>query len=151
MQSDHLVRTLGVPILACLAFLVACDVSGRSAAEAQAPDGSGRFEISAARGEKGPGTLLRLDTATGRVWGMGVLDEGLWKPYAEGPDGVPSPGAVAPGRYSLRAFSQRRAGATLVRVDSATGRVWRTPARNDGVWVLIPQPGEEPAAPATPE
>jgi len=151
MQADNLARALLVLILACLLFLVARDVTGGAAAGDAAAHAALRFDISAARSEKGPGTLLRLDTATGQVWGMGVLDEGLWKPYAEGPDGIPSPGAAVPGRYSLRSFSQRRAGATLVRADSVTGRVWRTPARNDGVWVLIPQPGEEPTAPATPK
>jgi len=151
MQADNLSRALLALMLACLAFLVARDVTGRAAAGDPDAAMAGRFAISAVRSEKDVGRLLRIDSATGQVWEMGVVDEGPWKAYAEGPDGTPSPGALAKGRYELQAFTQRRAGTTLVRTDSATGRVWRTPAKNDGIWVLISEPAEASAAAAAPE
>jgi len=119
MQANNVLRTLLALILAGLPFLTACD-GVRSPASGASDTGIGRFEISAARAaDKGPGTMIRFDTATGQAWEMGVLAAGPWKPYAEGPDGTPSPGAAAPGRYSLLAFNQPRAGATLVRVGTA--------------------------------
>jgi len=149
MHVDNVPRSLLVLMVPFLAFLGACDAGCRPDSNAS-PTGFGRFEISAVRATKRePGTMIRLDTATGRVWEMGALAEGRWNPYAEGDDGVPSPEGVTPGRYSLVAFAQPRAGVTLVRVDSVTGRVWRRPAKHDGGWVLIPQPEEAPPAAAT--
>jgi hypothetical protein len=151
MQADNVTRTLLVSILSCLAFLSACD-GARCPADKATGAGIGRFQISAvSAAPKEPGSMIRFDTATGKAWSMGVLAAGRWKPFAEGVDGVPSADAVTPGRYSISAFSQPRSGATLLRTDSVTGRVWRTPAKNDGVWVLIPQPGGEPAAAAASE
>jgi hypothetical protein len=77
---------------------------------------------------------------------MGLMGEGRWEPLAEGPDGVPSPGATAPGRYSIRPISQKRGAPTLVRSDHLTGRVWRKGSKSDGPWVLVPNPGEEEPA-----
>jgi len=149
MQADNVARVLLVLILGCLLILLGQGWSGGSAADdpaAAVSPSPERFILRPVTLRRGPPLLLRVDTATGQLWRMGVMDEGRWEPLVEGPDGVPSPGASAPGRYSVRPIGQRRGGPTLVRTDHLTGRSWRKGSTGKGPWVLIPIPEEEASA-----
>jgi hypothetical protein len=154
MQADNVARALLALILVCLLFLLGRTWGGGSAADDESAVVSGspeRFIIRPVSMRRGSPLLLRVDTATGQVWQMGLMDEGRWGPLLEGPDGVPSPGATEPGRYSIRPVGQRRGGPTLVRTDAVTGRNWRKGSTSKGPWVLIPNPpGEASAGEAPP-
>ena len=143
--ADNVTRALLAAILVCLAILVGRAQSGEAPAEPEAS--AVRFEVRPVAMKRGAPLLLRTDTATGEAWSMGAMDAGRWDALREGSAGIPSPGASAPGRYSIRAVVQRRGSPTLVRSDHATGRVWRKGSTNAGPWVLVPNP-ESPAAPA---
>ena len=149
MQADNVSRVLLVLILGCLLILLgqgwSCGSAADDPAAAVSPSPE-RFTIRPVTLKRGAPLLLRLDRATGQVWRMGVMDEGRWEPLVEGPDGVPSPGASAPGRYAVRSLGQRRGGPTLVRTDRFTGRAWRKGSTGNGPWVLIPNPEEEASA-----
>jgi hypothetical protein len=149
MQVDNLTRALLAGILAFLLILLVQGCSRGSADGDLATAGSPvpeRFSLRPVNLQRGPPLLLRHDTATGEAWRMGLMDKGRWEALAEGPDGVPSPGATAPGRYSIRPISQKRGAPTLVRSDRLTGRVWRKGSKSDGPWVLVPNPGDEAPA-----
>ena len=150
MQADRVTRApLGL-IFVCLTALAA-QVLGGCAEGGQAslggPGQTERFSLEAYAVPGGSALLLRLDSATGQAWRMRLLAEGRWEPYAEGPEGVPSPGASRAGRYAIVSVQQRRGPATLVRTDSVSGRVWRVGAIGGGNWVPIPNPAK--AAPAS--
>lgn len=146
MRADNVARILLVLILGCLLIPLGCDRSGGGAGDDPAAAASptrDRFTLRTVSLRRDPPLLLRIDTATGQVWRMGLMDEGRWLPLIEGPDGVPSPGASRSGRYAVRAAGGRgRGGPTLLRTDRVTGRVWRKGSTNQGPWVLIPNPGE---------
>jgi len=149
MQIDNLARALLAGILVCLLLLLGQGWSRGSAdgdlaaADSPIPE---RFSLRSVRLQRGPPVLLRSDTATGRVWRMGLMDAGRWEPLVEGSDGVPSPGATRPGRYVVRPFSQKRGAPTLVRSDLLTGRLWRKGSTSKAPWVLVPNPSEEASA-----
>jgi hypothetical protein len=158
MQVDNLTRALLAGILACLLILI---FQGRSSGPADSVLAAGdapiaeRFNIRPVQLQRGPPLLLRYDTATGQAWRMGLMDAGRWEALTEGTDGVPSPGATAPGRYSIRPVAQKRGAPTLLRSDDLTGRLWRRGSTSEGPWVLVPNPGEAgstagPAEAATP-
>jgi hypothetical protein len=146
MQVDNLSRALLALILVCLLLLLlGLGRSGGSAAVAPPPAASAKHFIThGVKLNRTPPRLIRMNTATGQAWEMGLLDRALWKPLPEGPEGVPSPDATEPGRYVFVAVSQPRGAPTLVRTDHATGRVWRKGSTSKGPWVLVPNPGEEP-------
>ena len=152
MQVDNLTRALLAGILVCLLILLGQGFGRGSAADdpAAASPSPERFTVRTIKLQRGLPLLLRSDTATGQIWRMGLMDAGRWEPLSEGPDGVPSPGATAPGRYVVRPVAQKRGAPTLVRSDQLTGRTWRKGSKNEGPWVLVPNPEEEvpEAAPA---
>jgi hypothetical protein len=155
MQGDNLARALLAAILVCLLILLGQGWSrgsgpdaGDGAAASPSPE---RFDVRAIRLQRGAPLLLRSDTATGQAWRMGLMDVGRWEPLPEGPDGIPSPGATRPGRYTITPVAQQRGAPTLVRSDSVDGRTWRRASKGGGPWVLIPNPveaasAEQPAA-----
>ena len=143
MQVDNLTRALLAGILACLLILLGRGFAAEDPAASASPE---RFTVRPVKLQRGPQMLLREDTATGEAWRMGLMDAGRWQPLPEGPDGVPSPGASAPGRYSIRPVSQKRGAPTLVRSDHLSGRTWRKGTKGDGPWILVPNPGEEAPA-----
>ena len=156
-RADNLSRALLGLILICLVVLIVRD-AGDAATPMDAPDETTaaqvagpllRFEVRMIKLQRGAPVMLRTDTATGEAWRMGVLSAGEWELLREGTDGVPSAGAETPGRYSINAVSQRRGAPTLVRSDTATGRVWRKGSKSDGPWVAVPNPGEAPLVPKT--
>ena len=130
-----------------------CDGTRPKAGAGPEPAGAatadvGRFDVRSVALKRGPGLLLRLDTATGQAWTMGVMDAAKWQPTREGADGVPTPDGNVSGRYTIKAIKASRGAPTLVRTDQATGRIWRKPA-NKGQWVAVPNPDPsitEPAA-----
>jgi hypothetical protein len=71
---------------------------------------------------------------------MGAMQAPRWFPLAEGDEGVPSPDATVPGRYTIEAATQNRGAPTLVRIDRATGRIWRKGSTSTGPWVGVPNP-----------
>lgn len=151
MQADNITRALLGSILVCGLVIVGQGLgSGEAAMEpaAPAPAEDMRFEVTPVPRRNASVLLVRLDTVTGQTWEMGALDEGLWKSFAEGPEGVPSPDASEPGRYSLVAVGQRRGAPTLVRTDHRTGRIWRVATTNQGPWVPVPNPSGASAATA---
>ncbi len=145
MQADHAARALLAGILVCLLILLGQGwVRGSAARESSATAPSAaRFSVRSYTTKRGPPVLLSSDTATGQIWRMGLMDEGRWEPLVEGPDGVPSPDATKPGRYHVGAIAQRRGAPTLVRSDQLSGRTWRKGSKNQGPWVLVPNPEEE--------
>jgi len=148
MQTDNATRALLAVILVCLLLLLGQGWSRGSArdAGAEAPSAE-RFSLRVIRLQRGAPLLLRSDTATGQAWRMGLMDAGRWEPLAEGSDGIPSPGATRPGRYSIVPVSQQRGAPTLVRTDGVDGRTWRRASKGEGPWVLVPNPGEEAPVP----
>jgi len=153
MQVDNLTRILLAAILVCLLVFLGQGFGRGGATDDRAADSPipERFSVRTIRLQRGPPLLLRSDTATGQAWRMGLMDVGRWEPLAEGPDGIPSPGATRAGRYSITPVSQQRGAPTLVRSDSVDGRTWRRASKGGGPWVLIPNPSEgapaqEPAA-----
>ena len=155
-HSDNLSRGLLAAILLCLVVGVFRDGGGANseadtaseAAELQTQDERYAFEV--VELQRKPSLILRVDTATGEAWTMGVLSRGRWDALREGPEGVPSAGAEEAGRYEIRAVQSRRGAPNLVRADLQTGRIWRKGSTSVGAWVAVPNPGEEPPAAAKP-
>jgi hypothetical protein len=156
MQARHPRTTLLAATALCLALMLVQGCGGGepkaradSAAAASAESDVDRFDVRPVATKRGPGLLLRTDTATGQAWTMGVMDAAKWNPLREGEAGVPSPDGSASGRYTIRAISHSRGAPTLVRTDHATGRIWRKGASSQGPWVLVPNP--DPSALSEPE
>lgn len=120
-------------LVAALLALTGCPQQKANPVE---PDGVGRFSVERVP-LKRDSILIRTDTATGQAWSMRLLGQGIWQPYTEGKEGVPSPDGVLVGRYSIKAHSQRRGAPNLVRLDSVTGRIWRTGSMGGGYWVPV--------------
>ena len=147
MQARHPRSALLAVAGASLALLwvQACD-TGRPRADAESEPVAaeavdvGRFVVLSVPVKRGPGVLLRTDTATGQAWTMGAMEAPKWKPLREGAAGVPSAGSSASGRYTIMAVMQNRGAPTLVRTDGATGRIWRKGATSNGRWVAVPNP-----------
>jgi hypothetical protein len=151
MQADNLSRGLLAAILVCFVLLVVEHRSAGEDASESAPGPSAaieRFEVRPIAMRRGPPLLLRLDTATGEAWTMGLMDKSAWEPLTEGSAGVPEPDADGVGRFSIRAHNQSRGLPTLVRLDSVTGRIWRKGSKTPRPWVAVPNPGSE-SSPAT--
>ncbi len=156
MQAQHLRSTLlsAISVVSALLLVQGCSngqpgvASDPAAAAAETVDVE-RFEVRSISLKRGPGLLLRADTATGQAWTMGVMEAPKWKPLREGIGGVPSPEGRASGRYSIRAIKQTRGAPTLVRTDQASGRIWRKGASSKGPWVAVPNP--HPKALSEPE
>lgn len=156
MQAQHprSVLLLAISVSFALLSLQGCSNGQSDVASDPAPVAAesvdvGRFEVRTISVKRGPGMLLRTDTATGQAWTMGVMEAPKWQPLREGAAGVPSPDGTASGRYAIRAVKQTRGAPTLVRTDQATGRVWRKGATSKGPWVAIPNP--DPSALTEPE
>jgi len=153
MQARHPRSTFLAVAGASLALLwvQGCD-TGRPKADAEPAAVAaeavdvGRFEIRSIPVKRGPGVLLRTDTATGQAWTMGAMEAPKWKPLREGVAGVPSAQGSASGRYTILAVRQNRGAPTLVRTDGATGRIWRKGATSNGPWVAVPNPEPAPSA-----
>jgi hypothetical protein len=148
MQVDNLTRALLAAILVCLLIVLGQGYrsgfgAGDLAAASASPE---RFHVHTIVLLRGAPLLLRSDTATGQAWRMGLMDAGRWEPLAEGPEGIPSPEATRPGRYSITPVAQRRGAPTLVRVDGVDGRTWRRASKGGGTWVLVPNPGDQASA-----
>ena len=139
MHPHRISRSALALLAASLLALAGCPVEGTRPAGS---DQLGRYTIERIP-LKRDSLMVRADTATGQAWHMRTLGEGLWIAYSEARDGIPSPDGAVSGRYLIRAFSQRRGAPTLVRVDTLTGRTWRTGSLGAGPWVAIPNPGEE--------
>ena len=144
MRADNVTRAPLAPILTCLLLVLACgrDGGGAEAARSLEPRAQ-RFEVKIVQLRRISPLLVRVDTATGMAWRMGLLNEGRWELLPAAAGGVPSPDGSEPGRYSIEPVRQSRGTPTLVRVDRLSGRVWRKGATNAGPWVLVPNPGDE--------
>jgi len=151
MQADNVTRGL---LAAILLLLVLSWLDGRRAGGEAAPTepraaavgANARFEIRPVALRRGPPLLVRLDSATGQAWRMGLMDPPAWEPLAEGANGVPAPDADRPGRFAVYAYKQTRGAPTLVRIDSQTGEIWRKGSQDKRPWVPVPNPAA--AAPA---
>jgi len=144
MQGDNVTRVLLAAILALLvAQWVGAGAGGGEASKksaAAATSAQDRYQIRPVTLRRGPPLLIRLDTATGQAWSMGLMDKGQWLPIREDAAGVPAPDATRPGRFEVRAHTQSRGAPTLVRLDSQTGQAWRTGSVDRRPWVPIPNP-----------
>jgi len=155
-RADNLSRALLALILVCLVVLLLRSGDAEPApAEPTEPVGvrvhGERYDVSMVSLKRGAPLVLRVDTATGEVWRMGLMGPGEWEALREGPEGAPSAGEAEPGRYSVKSVVQMRGAPTLVRSDLRTGRIWRKGATNLGAWVAVPNPGEEPPEPKAAE
>jgi hypothetical protein len=153
-HADNLSRALLAAILLCLAVAVfrggASSEAGDAAEAAALQSQDERYAFQVVGLLRKPSLILRVDTATGEAWSMGVLSAGRWDALREGPDGVPSAGAEEAGRYEIHAVKLRRGAPNLVRTDLQTGRIWRKGSTSVGAWVAVPNPGEQPLAAAKP-
>ena len=154
MQFDNVSRAQLAAILVCLTLLLAqgCSDAGSPAAgspSVAAPEQAQRFTVQLLPMRRGPGLLLRLDTATGQAWTMGSMDAAVWIPLREAAEGVPSAGATEAGRYEIWTIAQTRGAPTLVRIDGATGVIWRKGLKSQGPWVAVPNP--DPSVLSPPE
>ena len=124
------------------------------------PGGSGDSGMMLAESKRftfvrGKNQLLRIESATGRVWAVPENGDGGWVELkqAPGPDGEPE----TPGRYGLFSIVDRLniAPNRLLLVDRATGRSWLREASGGRVWNPIGNAGdpleEEAPVPPAPE
>lgn len=104
---------------------------------------------------RGKNQLIRIDSATGRVWVAPESGDGGWielKP-APSPDGKPE----TPGRYGLFSIVDRLniAPNQLLRVDRSTGRSWLRETPSGRTWNAIGDAGnsseEEAPVPPAPQ
>jgi hypothetical protein len=149
VRTDNLSRGLLAAILVVLVLLIVehRDTSDGAREPAHAID---RFDVRPIAMRRGPPLLLRIDTATGEAWTMGLMAAPVWERLEEAADGVPEPDAIVPGRFSIHAHKQTRGLPTLVRLDTVTGRVWRKGSMTPRPWVAVPNPEFEPQASAAP-
>lgn len=146
MKGEVFLRFLLVAFVG--AVLPAGCTQATSPGEASAGSDSqvGRYEVRSLAMRRGPPLLLRTDTATGRSWRKGLMEDGAWLEFRETPGEEPEGSGDEPGRYDFRSIVLRRGAPTLIRTDSVTGRTWRKGAVSGGPWVPIPDEfGEEPA------
>jgi len=91
---------------------------------------------------RGKNQLLRIESATGRVWAVPENGDGGWVELkqAPGPDGEPE----TPGRYGLFSIVDRLniAPNRLLLVDRATGRSWLREASGGRVWNRVGDAGD---------
>ena len=120
-------------LVGCLA--VACQPGGNDSGGIHAQ--SKRFTF-----VRGKNQLLRIESATGRVWAVPENGDGGWVELkqAPGPDGEPE----TPGRYGLFSIVDRLniAPNRLLLVDRATGRSWLREASGGRVWNRVGDAGD---------
>ena len=111
------------------------------------PGGSGDSGMMLAESKRftfvrGKNQLLRIESATGRVWAVPENGDGGWVELeqAPGPDGEPE----TPGRYGLFSIVDRLniAPNRLLLVDRATGRSWLREASGGRIWNPIGDAGD---------
>jgi hypothetical protein len=130
--------TASLPLLAALLLALGCQDAGSSA-------GPARFEISPVQTSSGP-IVVRFDSATGTLRQAPMAGSLNWTPIGSPPPA--GSGATRPGRYSFEFAQAASVPLTFLRLDTATGTVWRLAFRRDRDWVAFRSPDEsEPAEP----